>query len=293
MRQASDHIEEIYGSYIPFDMLITTKFDQRTEEGWQSRLAAFEQAVVEQSLLQLGLSFSSIPQVAGNVGATPLPLIRDEGRLSRIMFRAPMASAAAFRRFEEETLPPADKYLGSQAPVEFAGYMPLYTRMVDYLLDGQLKSFGLALLIISLLMWLSLRSLRRMMLSLVPNLLPVLGTLGFMGWLDIRLDIATITIAAIAIGIVVDDTIHILHHYYAHRADRVGAMDVLAEALRLSGGGAILATSVALILGMLVLLGAQVNSVIYFGLLLAVCILLALICDLVFLPALLLLKEKS
>lgn len=98
------------------------------------------------------------------------------------------------------------------------------------------------------------------------------------------------TIAAVAIGIVVDDTIHILHHYYSNIDNGKNVLPSLISTFEITGS-AVISTSLTLIAGMVVLLFAQIFSIIYFAFLLSMCILLALLCDLVFLPALLLTRD--
>lgn len=292
VRRSSAYIEETYGNYLPFNLLIETSFDQRSNPGWHSRIEAFEAAATGQFALQKGITIASLaPMTLTGVDTAFIRLVQDEGRLTRIIFRAPMVSAATIDRLGTRTLELANTHLGDSSRVELAGFLPLYSRFMDYLLDGLLKSFSLALLVISILMWISLHSAPRMLLSLIPNLLPVLGTLGLMGWLHIPLDIATITIASIVLSVIVDDTIHFLHHYYLHRRESVGVLNALEQAME-GTGSAIVSTSAVLIAGMMVLLFAQTYIVIYFGLLLAFSIGLALICDLIFLPALLLLRER-
>lgn len=292
VRLASDYIENSYGSYLPYNMLIETDFDQRIDLDWHAQMLMFEEAVSEQTPLQKGISVASMGAVAPGQLNTPFnTIVRDEGRLSRVVFRAPMVSAATIGQLDHQSLKLAQILLGDRARIELAGFIPLYSKLMNYILDGLIKSFGLALLVVSIVMWINLRRGSRMLLSLVPNLLPVFGTLGLMGWLNISLDIATITIASIALSILVDDTIHLLHHYYAHWKPTKSVMTALVQAVEATGS-AIISTSVVLILGLLVLITAEVYSVIYFGLLLAFSIMLALIADLILLPALLFLGER-
>lgn len=112
--------------------------------------------------------------------------------------------------------------------------------------------------------------------AILPNLFPIACTLGYMGWQGIPLDMGTVVIATILLGFVVDDTIHLL--------DRFRQTQDIRKALALTASPMI-STSLILTFGFLVLLGAEVSSLRYFGELAAVGILAALMGDLLWLPA--------
>ena len=121
---------------------------------------------------------------------------------------------------------------------------------------------------------------------MIPNLLPIAVILGFMGWFHIKLDVATVMIASIAIGIAVDDTIHFIVRFRQYKpspGDYAGPI----QATLSSTGKPIVFTSVVTICGFLVLCFSDFKPMSYFGLLTSVTIIAALIGDLVVLPALL------
>jgi len=294
IRQDSDQIEADFGNYLPLDFLYKTTPQQTKDSLWRQELSDFEAAVIRTTDLERGLSLNDLLGLDSPSGAilqSNIPVVADSGRLGRTMFRAPMLSAQELSSIQDEVMTLANEHLSLFSDYRFAGYMPLYAVMMDYILEGQLESFGLAFLVISLLLLILFRSFKRLLLSLIPNLLPVLGTLGLMGWLNIPLDIATVTIAAIAIGIVVDDTVHFLHHYFHFKDGAMDSGNAILKTLEMTGG-AIMATSILLIAGLSVLLFTTIYSVIYFGLLLIICIVLALLCDFLLLPALLIEKEQ-
>jgi hypothetical protein len=122
---------------------------------------------------------------------------------------------------------------------------------------------------------------------MLPNLSPIFFTLGVMGWLGIYLDYAKAAIAAVALGIAVDDTIHLMSRYRYE----FGLCGSYAEALKsaiLDVGRAVMITSVALVAGFLVLLGSVFDAQAVQGLLLATTIVIALIADFLLMPALVL-----
>ncbi|HUH05622.1 MAG TPA: MMPL family transporter [Kofleriaceae bacterium] len=178
--------------------------------------------------------------------------------------------------------------MGSTAEVEPAGYLPLYVRIIHHITDAQVRSFSISLFLVTLVMMLLLRSVRLGAIAMVPNLLPAAMTLGLMGWVGIRLDVATVLIAAIAIGISVNDTSHIMFRFRHELARTPGDPEDAVRRMLLHTGRAVVASSVILIAGFGVLLFASVKSVSYFGLLSSMTILSALLADLIITPALLL-----
>ena len=129
------------------------------------------------------------------------------------------------------------------------------------------------------------RSLKISLIGIIPNLLSVGTVLGFMGWTGIPLDMMTITIAAISVGIAVDDTIHYIHRFereYQRDGDYVAAMHRCHGSI----GYAMYYTSVIIIVGFSILVFSNFIPSIYFGLLTALAMVIALIASLTLLPCL-------
>ncbi len=149
----------------------------------------------------------------------------------------------------------------------------------------------LALALISGILVVMLRSLRIGMLSLIPNLLPVMMAFGLWGYLVREINLAVSVVGTMTLGIVVDDTVHILAKYLAARRDGADAAEAVVSALRLVGP-AVIITSLALVAGFGVLAtsGFAVNG--NMGLLAAITVALALLADLFLLPALLVLVDR-
>ena len=130
------------------------------------------------------------------------------------------------------------------------------------------------------------------LISLAPNMLPILVNFGIMGWLGIRLDSATSMISAIGIGIIVDDTIHFLHAFgesYKQTGDYTTAM---VKTFQLKGRPIIL-TSVLLFFGFSVVMFSKFVPTYYFGLLSALLMFNALWADLIVLPCILLVVKPK
>ena len=179
-----------------------------------------------------------------------------------------------------------DKYIGDLAVVRPTGGVYLLLNTVGNLILDLLRSFGGALIVITILMWILLRSIKLGLIAMIPNLLPIGFILGTMGLTDVPIDLANIIIASIILGIAVDDTIHFLHQFrVTHRqtGDTAGAIRASLE----HSGRAIVSTSLILVCGFLVYIVSSMVNLQRFGWLIAVAIAYAVLVDLVVGPALL------
>ena len=172
-----------------------------------------------------------------------------------------------------------------------AGYIPLYVRIMDHIVQSQISSFAWAFVVIFTLIGLLFRSVRMALIAVPANLLPVLVTLGVMGFFGIRLDVATVTIAAIVLGLVVDDSTQFLYRYRAVEETGVGVTAAVRTAVQ-TVGRPMMITTIVLAGGFSVLGLADIKSVAYFGLLLAVALVSALLADLLVIPAMLIVMAR-
>jgi predicted RND superfamily exporter protein len=169
---------------------------------------------------------------------------------------------------------------------ELTGPIELVHEMVEAIRTTQLRSFAAAGLVVALLVAMFLRSAGWACVALLPAALPVWVTLGAMGLVGVPLDVGSAMIAAVVLGIAVDDAIHLLTQYRQLRSaglERAAAIDGAV----LHTGRALVTTSVALAVGFVALGISPWRSVASFGLLAGVAILVALVSVLVVLPALL------
>jgi predicted RND superfamily exporter protein/(2Fe-2S) ferredoxin len=174
--------------------------------------------------------------------------------------------------------------------VDVGGQGRLFADQAELLVSGQVNSFVGAFAQIFLLMWLLWRSFGAAAICLVPNLAPLFFVFVLMGASGISLDLATVMIASLVLGITIDDTIH-LFHSYKHRRD-AGASAVFAIARSFeSSGRAVLATSLLLISQFALLGVSSFVPTANFGLMTAVGLAAGQIFELLLLPALLLLKD--
>ena len=172
------------------------------------------------------------------------------------------------------------------------GIVPLLMDMQGYLIESQIKTFTLAFILIFICIALLLKSARIGMMSMIPNLIPIAITLGVMGYVGINLDVATIMIASVAIGISVDDTIHFLYRF--KEEFKKDGDHYLAIQRTLSGvGRALIFTTVVATCGFLVFCLSSFKAIQYFGLLTGITMVSALVADLFILPSCILLFKPK
>jgi len=167
---------------------------------------------------------------------------------------------------------------------EINGPVKVFVQMVAEVQRTQLASFASAAGVVTLMVAFFLRSLAFALAAMLPTLFPVLVTLGAMGLAGVYLDMGTAMIAAVVLGIAVDDTVHLLTQYRRRRAGGLAPAPAIRAAV-LHVGRAVVTTSLALSLGFFVLTLSSWESVASFGFLSGLAILVALVADLVILPA--------
>jgi predicted RND superfamily exporter protein len=152
-----------------------------------------------------------------NSGSDDLePLTDSQFRLARISMRTPMADGFHTPPFVAELKRGFRKILGDDVGIQATGLGVLFGRTFLIVNPTMAKSYALALLIITPLMVLLLGSLKRGLLAMISNLVPIWMTLGLMGWLDIPLDNSSLLVGCIIIGLAVDDTIHFMHKFHLY-----------------------------------------------------------------------------
>ncbi len=185
-----------------------------------------------------------------------------------------------------------DEYLKTQHNLEVVpsvnGIGALWLKLIDYIVESQVRGFLLAFTVIATMMCLLFKSFKLGMLSMIPNLTPVFVTLGLMGWAGITLDYTKLLVGCVAISIAVDDTIHLVTRFRHEFLQKGNYGEALTASMK-DVGRAISITSMVLVSGFLVFLLSAMDSIFYFGILLVVTLSLALIADFFLMPALVLL----
>jgi predicted RND superfamily exporter protein len=166
------------------------------------------------------------------------------------------------------------------------GIFQLFTRMLETIVGSQVRSFGLVFIGCTIMLILLMRHLGAGILMMVPNLLPIALVLGTMGATGITLDIMTITIASVSLGIAVDSAIHYVTRF-RRQVRRDGDFAQATAHAHQSIGRAILYTALTVIAGFLILAMSRFTPTIYFGVLVGVAMITGLIANLILLPSLL------
>ncbi|GAB6097109.1 MMPL family transporter [Desulfatiferula olefinivorans] len=194
-----------------------------------------------------------------------------------------------FNRYMDTTIAPL---LGERLSFTHTGMSTLYVTMDRNLKISQARSFGSAFVLIFIMMYFVCKNIRLTVLSMVPNLFPILVTLGIMGWFGIPLDGSTIMIASVTIGIAVDDTIHFITWF---RRNALSGLDTRAAVIKTfrDTGKPIVMTSVVLSIAYFVLTTGSVKPIIAFGALAGMAMVFALLGDLFILPALIMIVKPS
>jgi predicted RND superfamily exporter protein len=172
-----------------------------------------------------------------------------------------------------------------QASITITGSNALYVKMFHNIITTMTKSYMISLSIITLLMMILIGRVRIGLLSMIPNLLPLVVILGVMGWLDIPLDMSTVLIGSVAIGLVVDDTIHFMHNFRRY-FEQSGSVEKAVAMTMDTAGRAIMVTSIVLAGGFYISVASEMRSSVIFGLLLGTTVILALAADYFVTPAL-------
>ncbi len=175
-------------------------------------------------------------------------------------------------------------FAGTEISVLTTGSGRLFSTLDHYLVQSQISSFGTAFVTVFGVIFIVFRSFRFGVLTIVPNLLPVLAVLGVMGYLGISMNVATVMVASVALGVVDDDTIHFINRYRREVASGA-TTDQAIETATTFEGRASLTTAIISSCGFGVLLFSEYKPTAWFGGLLALTMAVAFLAEVLILPA--------
>ena len=170
------------------------------------------------------------------------------------------------------------------------GLLVLYNNMLDSLFESQIKSLGFVIFIIFIMFLILFKSLKLSIIGIIPNIFASTFILGIIGYLSIPLDIMTTTIAAITIGIAVDNTIHYLYRYIEY--NKSNNMIDSIKFTNSSAGLAVLTTSITIALGFSILSLSNFIPTVIFGLFTSMAMIFAMLGVLLLLPSLIIISKK-
>jgi len=203
-----------------------------------------------------------------------------------IMVRHNLNSSHQQKKAIEELRMFIDSKLNPHFKYELTGNSILTLSAADSIAEGQVKSITLLLFIIFVIMSIMFLNIKAGFLSLIPNLIPVAVIFGIMGIFSIPLNVGTAMVAAIAIGISIDDTIHLMTRYNTEMHKTKDQEQALRLCLK-AELQPVFSTSIALAMGFIVLAFSNFVAIIHFGILSAIIMLVAFLNDILITPILL------
>jgi predicted RND superfamily exporter protein len=318
IRQSTDFVERHFSGSMQFDMLVDTGEADGIKQGdFLARLAQAQQWLqdYEDTVLATGKAGSvadllretnqalmggaqahyRLPE-GGDMVAQQLFLLELSGtedlfdavdedyQMARVSVSVPLLDAVEYTPF----IAAAERRFGElfpEAEVYATGLTPIIARTSETVVNTTAQSYLIAVVLICLMMMLLLGSVKFGLLSMLPNLLPVIMAVGLMGLFGAPLDSYSLPIGAIALGLAVDDTVHFMHNYRRYYADS-GSCDYAIRQTLDTAGRALTITTVVMSLAFFVYLFADMVNIREFGLYTGLCIIFAYFSDLLFAPAL-------
>ena len=250
-----------------------------------------------QSLHQNQTEFYAIPQnrqliaqellLFENSGSDDLePLVDSQFSKARLSLKTSNEDAKTYFRFVESIAQRAKEIFLESIKVTLTGSTRNFAHIMHMIMVDMARSYIIAGVVITILMIVFLSSFRMGLLSLIPNISPLIITIGIMGWLDIPLDMQNMLIGTIAIGLAVDDTIHLLHNYRRYYQVSGDTADAVRQSLHTSGR-AMLFTTLILVTGFLLYTLSEFPPMFTFGLAIGSTLITALLADIFLVPAIL------
>jgi len=213
---------------------------------------------------------------------------------ARLTLKTPFIDSLEAKIFIDRAQTYLDKEFGALASVSFTGIGTLMTVTFEEAIYSSATSYILAFSLITVLMVLLIGNLKIGLISMIPNILPIIFLSTIMVIFKMPLDMFTLLIGAIALGLAVDDTVHFMHNFRRYEL-QYNDVDKAVRLTLMGTGRAITLTSIVLALGFLVLTFSQMNNMFDFGVLTACAILVALVADFFLMPAImkLIIKDKA
>jgi hypothetical protein len=257
---------------------------------------------INQALNENREEFYSIPQsreliaqellLFENSGSDDLETFVDsQFSMMRFTVKLPWIDAIAYGLFTYEVEETFNNTFKGLAEIKVTGLVTLLGRTLAAAIFSMGKSYLLAFGVISVMMILLVGNIRIGLISMIPNLFPIIVALGIMIPLDMPLDMFTMLIGSIAIGLAVDDTVHFMHNFRKYYHETGDVPESVRHTL-LTAGRAMFVTTIVLSSGFFIFLLAEMNNLINFGILTGLAIIMALFADFLLAPALMKVIDK-
>ena len=203
---------------------------------------------------------------------------------ARITVKVPYVDALAYNQFIDQVQAQLDQEFSGVATVSLTGISVLLSVIMEKSIYSSAISYVLAFGLIAIMMIILIGNVKIGLISMIPNVLPILFLSTIMVILDMPLDMFTMLIGAIALGLAVDDTVHFMHNFRRYELE-FNDVDKAVRLTLLGTGRAIVVTSIVLSMGFLVLTTATMSNMFNFGILTASAIFIALLADFFLVPA--------
>lgn len=311
-------LEERVGPLIPLEIVLRVPKTVDVEiDDWLKIVAATQRAVADSTGVEATISAATFapPPLRTRRGLravarrsllrSQLPEFKKSNyyqqdgdeQLWRISARVPAGSRADYGEVTSDIRQHVETQLGKVAAIQgyesvakvqavYCGSVPLIFKAQREMFHDLIASFGLAFVLISLMMVLLLRSLTSGLLTMIPNVLPSLLVFGMMGWLGITVELGSMLTASAALGIAVDDSLHFITWFRRGMAQDMSRREAAIHAYR-HCGAAMIQTSMICCFGLLIFSLSPFTPIARFAWLMFTLLQLALLCDLIVLPAVL------
>ncbi|GAA0871515.1 MMPL family transporter [Gangjinia marincola] len=317
--------EEEFDGILPLEIMVDTKRKKGVlKSATLKRMEQFQELIIDEEKLSDPLSVVNVVKYSkqayfnGNPKYYQLPKSNEQnfilsyaknmkgtdnllnayvdstGQYARITTFMKEVTTAEIERIEANLLEKTEKIFPKERyTISLTGKALIFQKGTDYLIKNLIVSLSLAILLIALFMAWMFRSFRMILISIIPNLLPLLVTAGMMGFVGIPIKPSTILVFSIAFGISVDDTIHFLAKYRQElKANHWKIRRSVYAALR-ETAVSMFYTSIVLFFGFSVFMTSSFGGTVALGGLVSATLLFAMLSNLLLLPSLLLSLERS
>lgn len=287
MEELQNHLAEIPEFSQPISVTRLVKYSKQAFYNGEAKYYQLPSSQEQNFIMPYAKGFSSGENLLSSY-------VDSTGRYARITTYMKDIGTDKMEDLEEDLWPKINKIFPEERyEVSMTGKALIFQKGTNYLVKNLVLSLSLAILLIALLMAWMFRSFRMIIVSLVPNLLPLLVTAGMMGFLGVPIKPSTILVFSIAFGISVDDTIHFLAKYRQElKANNWKIKRSVYGALR-ETGVSMFYTSIVLFFGFSVFMISSFGGTVALGGLVSATLLFAMLANLLLLPSLLLSLEKN
>ena len=221
-------------------------------------------------------------EISGNEDLSDL--VNTDFSKARMIIMLELTDAVKFVPFIASMKEPIETIMGDTANIDYTGTVIMMCKTVVKMLSSTVIAYLIAFCVITPLMIILLGSLKLGLLSMIPNLVPIILTLGLMYLTDIPMDTFTLLIGSIALGLAVDDTIHFMHNYQRFYTQTGDSNKAVQETLRTTGQ-ALFFTTIVLSIAFFMNMFATMDNLYAFGLLTGFAIIMAFLADVLLAPA--------